>query len=179
MKRAWLVAVALLLPVASGCLGGVTPAEIPKSTLNQQGWSQTSSTSESLVAGMGEKVTKEYRPNGGTDLTGVIVVSVNDVPILDESRFIPQALEQVEEKRNIQLNEAGSTTLTLINLDGSTDADLYDFQKSGASGKAVLFTPNCSSFVVVVGYGVTGAGGISGFETTYQEAKNTARGVAC
>ncbi len=179
MKRAWLVSVALLLPVASGCLGGVTPAEIPQSTLTQKGWSETSSSSESLVAGMGEKVTKEYRPNGGTDLTGVIVVSVNDVPILDESRFIPQALEQVEQERNIELTEAGSTTLSLVNLDGSIEADVYDFQKSGASGKAVLFTPSCSSFVVVVGYGVTGAGGLGGVDTTYQEAKNTARAVAC
>lgn len=180
MRRAALLAVGLLLPLTSGCLGSVQPAEIPASTLNQKGWQEHSTTSQSLAAGLGEKVTKEYRKSGGSQLTAVLVVSANDVPILDESRFIPQAIERIEQQRNIQLDKQGTTPLELPNLGGtSITADEYRFQKGTTTGKAVLFTPSCGPFVVVAGYGVTGAGGISGTSSTYAQAQDVARTVDC
>lgn len=179
MHRAGWLAIVLLMPLTAGCLGSVTPAEIPASTLNQKNWVEHSSSSEALVAGIGEKVTTEYRKSGGSQLSAVLVVSANDIPILDERRFIPQAIERIEQQRNIQLDKSGTTDLQLSNLGGTQiTADEYRFQKGSAKGKAVVFTPSCGPFVVVAAYGVTDPAGLT-TSTTYGEARDVARAVSC
>lgn len=180
MRRA-LWAVLLATATMAGCIGDIHPAQISEATLDEQGWSQTDSSEQSVAMGLGQITTRDYRPLGGTDATGVTVATTTDIPILDERRFIPQALEQVEEERGITFEEAGSTTLSLPRLGiDSTDADLYEFTKSGAEGKAVLITPeSCDGFVLTVGYGITGTGGIQAIEKTYEEARDVARNVEC
>lgn len=179
MRRTLLVATLVVATSLTGCLGSPDAAEIPSSTLQENDWKKTSDTRESVAGGLAEKVTKQYRPRsaggplgGASDLAGAIVVSATDAPLLDESRFIPQALEQVERQRNIELTKTGSTQLDLVNLDTTANADVYTFSKGGVDGRAVLFTPSCSAFVVTVGYGVL-------VDDLFQEAKNVASGVAC
>lgn len=179
MHRAGWLAIVLLMPLTAGCLGSVTPAEIPASTLNDEGWTEHSSSSGALAAGIGEKVTKEYRPTNDQGTTAVLVVSANDIPILDESRFIPQAIERIEDQRKIDLNRQGTVSLDLVNFDTPVDADEYTFQKGGANGKALVFTPDCDPFVVVAAYGITGAGGFDATTKTFQEAKNVSSHVVC
>lgn len=175
----WAVLLALAT-LATGCLGGVTPAKISQSTLDNNGWSQTNRQEQGVALGLGQLVQRDYRPSGSPPGTGAVVASTNDVPILDESRFIPQALERVEQERNIDLQESGTTTVSLPELGGQqVEAQLYTFQKSGATGKAILLKPDqCDPFVVAVGYGITGGGGV-GIQKTYNEAKRVVRGVVC
>lgn len=176
MRRALLAAFVLVLPFVAGCLGDVSAAELPDPQAN--GWSMTSEDREEMAFGFVEVVTKEYEPDGAMGTTGVMVTSAPNFPLFDESQLLPMALEQVEEDRGITLTKVDETTLTLTNLDMETSADVYDFQKSGAEGQAVLFTPSaCDSFVVVVGYGITAAGMFG--EATYQEARNMAANVVC
>lgn len=181
MRKPWWIVVLVASLLTTGCLGSVSPARIDQGTLDDKGWRETDTTEESVAMGLGQIVTKDYRQRGGQEGTGAIVATTNDVPILDESRFIPDAIEQIEQQRNIQLERSGETTVSLPTLGvDEINAQLYTFQKSGASGKAILFTPDqCSDFVVTVGYGITGAAGISGIEKTYNEAKDIARNVVC
>jgi hypothetical protein len=178
--RAALWAGLLALAMMAGCLGGVDPAEISEQTLNQKGWSQTNSDTQPVAMGLAEIATKEYRGPSGQDATGVTVATTNDIPILDERRFIPNAIEKIEEKRGITLEKTGTTKVSLPQLGGTeTDADVYDFEKSGAQGKAVLITPEeCDPFVISVGYGLTQGSELAG-SATYNEAKDVARNVAC
>lgn len=181
MERAGLVALLLVLPALTGCLGSVEPATIPQSTLSEKNWELAKTDEQSIAMGLGQLVTKDYRPRsgggplgGGTKMSGAIVATSNDVPVLDETRFIPRAIEKVEKRRNIDLKEAGTTELDLPNVGGGTTvtAQLYTFTKSGIQGKAALVTPACGPFVVAVGYGVVA-------ENIYREAKNVARHVKC
>lgn len=182
MQRSVWIALVVLLPAMGGCLGDVEPAQISQETLNNENWEQVSSEEQSLAMGLATLVTNDYRcasacgggSLGGADVqtSGVIVASTNDVPILDERRFIPAAIEKVEEERNINLEESGNTMLSLPNLGEDVNATTYTFTKSGVNGKAVLFTPDCSSFVVTVGYGVVQ-------DSIYEDAKNIARQVTC
>ncbi len=178
MHRAWLLAFVLVVPFASGCLGSVEAAEIPDP--EQEGWSQTSQDEESMAFGLAQVVTLEYEPNTGAGTTGVIVASTTNVPVFDEERLLPMALEQVENERGIDLRQDGETTLTLANLDGvEVVADRYAFEKDGVEGKAVLFTVDrCDPFVVVVGYGVTDPAGMFA-DPTYDEAREMASTVTC
>lgn len=171
----------LAIALTAGCLGGVEPAQISEQKLNDEGWSQSDSSEQSVAMGLGQIATRDYRPGGQGDATGVTVATTTNIPILDENRFVPRALEKVEKERGIDFKKAGTTTISLPELGAeNVEAELYDFRKSGASGKAILFTPEqCDSFVVTVGYGVTGTGGLSASEATYQEAKNVARNVVC
>lgn len=178
--RAELPVVLLAIVLTAGCLGGVEAAQISQDTLDDRGWTQTDSSEQSVAMGLGQINTVDYR-KGGLDATGVTVATTTDVPILDERRFIPQALERVEQQRGISFEEAGTTTVSLPQLEiDSAQANLYDFQKDGANGKAILITPDrCDGFVISVGYGVTGAGGFSANQQTYQEARDVARNVVC
>lgn len=174
MLLAFVVAAAL----GAGCLG-VTAAEIPEDERNDENWQETSSERQSVAFGMAELVTKEYRPNNDVGVTGITVASAPDVPIYDETNLLPRALEQVEQKRGIELTKSGTTTLSLSNLGADTSADVYRFEKNGAQGRLVLFdAPGCDSFVVVAGYGITDAAGLSD-ETTYGEARDLASTVTC
>jgi hypothetical protein len=183
MRRVALVAALIATVPMAGCLGSVDAAEISQSSLDDNNWQQTSRSEESVGGGLGQLVTINYEPsnpvNENIDATGAIVATANDVPILDEERFIPDAIEKVEQQRNIDLEKTGTTTIDLVNLDTDIQGDVYKFEKQGAEGKAVLFTLNqCDPFVVTVGFGVTGGGGF-GVEKTYEEAKNIVRGVQC
>lgn len=179
--RTALMAGVLALAMMAGCLGDVQPAGISEAELNERGWSQTGSSEQSVAMGLGQISQGEYRPSGGSDVTGVTVATTTDIPILDERRFIPQALEKVEKDRGITFTEAGTTTVSLPQLGvDSSEAELYTFTKDGADGKAILITPDqCDSFVITVGYGVTGAGGFQATDATYQEARDVARNVVC
>jgi hypothetical protein len=171
----------LALAMVAGCLGSPDPAGISDATLNEHGWSQTDQTEQSVAMGLGQISTRDYRGPGNQDTTGATVATATDVPILDERRFVPQAIERVEEQRGIDFKEAGSTTVSLPELGvDNAEANLYEFQKDGANGKAILITPDqCDGFVISVGFGVTGAGGFSASDATYEEAKDVARNVVC
>lgn len=179
--RTALWAALLALAMVAGCLGDVQPAGISEAKLDEQGWSQTKSNEQSVAMGLGQIAQSEYRPEGGSDVTGVTVATTTNIPILDERRFIPQALEKVEKERGIQFTEAGSATVSLPQLGvDSSEADLYTFTKGGADGKAIVITPQqCDSFVVTVGYGVTGTSGVQATDATYDQAKDVARNVVC
>lgn len=178
MRRLMLLAFVVAAALGAGCLG-VTAAEIPEDERNAKNWQETSSERQTVAFGMAELVTKEYGPNNDVGVTGATVATAPDVPIYDETNLLPRALEQVEQKRNIELTQSGTTTLSLSNLGADTDADVYRFEKNGAQGKLVLFdAPSCDAFVVVAGYGITDPAGISD-ETTYGEARDLARTVAC
>ncbi len=171
-----LVMVVLVVPLVAGCLGDVDAAELPDP--EAQGWSMTSEDRDEMAFGFVEIVTKEYEPDGSLGTTGVIVASAPSVPLFDESQLLPMALEQVEQERGITLTKVDETSLTLTNLGMDTSAEVYDFQKDGAEGQTILFTPGaCDAFVVVVGYGITAAGMFG--ETAYQEARDMAASVVC
>jgi hypothetical protein len=178
MRRRLLVATVAAAALAAGCVS-VSAAGVPEDDLNQNGWQQHSKSTESVAMGTAELVTTEYRQNSDTGITGVIVVTAPDVPLYDESNRLPQAIEQVEQKRNIELTKTGQTDVSLTNLNATVTADEYDFEKDGAQGKLALFdAPGCDDFVVVAGHGVTDPAGL-GSEATYSEARDVAAAVAC
>lgn len=181
MRKATIAVLLVAGMATAGCLGSVNGAKISQSTLNENGWSKTSDKTDGVAMGLGELVNREYRPSSSSQGTGAIVATTNNVPVLDESRFIPKAIERVEKQRNIDLQKSGTTEVSLPELGvDAIDAQLYTFQKSGANGKLILFTPDqCSGFVVAAGYGITGGGGIAAPSPTYQTAKDVARGVVC
>lgn len=181
MRKSTIALLLVASMVTAGCLGSVSGARISQSTLDESGWSKTSDQTKGVAMGLGELENKEYQPSSSSQGTGAIVATTNDVPILDESRFIPQALERVEKQRNIELQKSGTTEVSLPELGvDAIEAQLYTFQKSGANGKLILFTPDqCDGFVVAAGYGITGGGGVAAPSPTYQTAKDVARGVVC
>jgi hypothetical protein len=178
MRRRLLVATVALAALAAGCLS-VSAAEVPEEDLNANSWQEHSESRETVAMGMAEVVTTEYRPSNDAGVTGVIVATAPNVPIYDESNLLPRAIEQVEQKRNIDLTKTGQTDLSLSNLDVQTSADVYDFEKNGAQGQLVPFeAPGCDDFVVVAGYGITDPVGAIA-EATYGEARDMATAVVC
>lgn len=124
--------------------------------------------------GLGELETITYETNRG--FAGVTVATLNDVPLLDErSRVEPAAIEQIEERYGVQLEETGTTTLELANRDAQVQGTEYDVQGAPAEAKAVLFPVDCDPFVLVVAYGLAG----SGFGASYQDAQDVGRHVVC
>lgn len=168
----------LLVPLTAGCIGSVDAAEVPNA--KDEGWSQTSEDNQEMAFGLVEVVTKEYNPDSTGDTTGVIVASATSIPLFDEERLLPMAIEQVEQERGITLTETGETTVSLANLGGvEVVADLYEFEKDNVEGQAVLFTVDqCDAFVVVVGFGITDPAGMFG-DSTYGEARDMATTVTC
>lgn len=180
MREALWIGVVMATLLTAGCLGGVDAAEIPEQTLQDNDWREDDVSEESVALGLGEIVTKDYRPQNSMGASGAMVVTTTDVPILDERRFLPQAIEDVEEERNMQFNKADTTTIQLPELGIEVEGDVYNFQKSGVDGKAVVFTSDaCDSFVVGVGYGVTGGGGFGADPVTYQEARRVVSQLVC
>lgn len=167
----------LLLTVAlAGCLGGVTAAKLPSSTLQDHGWSRTDRSSRSLVMGLAELKVRDYESEDG--FAGATVASMNDVPIVsEEKRVLPRAIKRIEKQRNVDLVKTGTRTMDLANLDATVDADVYRVENAPGEAKAVIFTPPCGPFVIVAGYGSTGSGLVAG--ATYEDAREVVRHVVC
>ena len=158
--------IALLLALLTpGCLGSVTPAEIAPSALQQNNWRESSRSTQSVALGLGEVVQIEYgerAPAVSQFASGIILVTANNVPLLTEARFIPQALERVEQQRGVEFVATGSRSLSLTNLGASITGTEYDIRGAVAPAKALVITPDCSDFVVVAAFGVVETGGSGG-----------------
>lgn len=186
MDRAWLVAALALVLVTTGCLGSAQAAHVPAEDAEAKGWEETGSTSETVAMGLAEKKSRDYAPSSGTPRAGVTVVSATDVPLFDESRFIPDAIERLEQQYGVDFEESGTTQLQLANLDATVTATVYDVKGGPSEAQAVLFEAPCSSFVVTAAWGTTGSGGGGGLfggssdgESYYEQAKDVARHVTC
>ena len=175
------LALAVVLP---GCLGSVSPASIPAATLQANDWHQARESRESRAAGLVDIVSRDYAPvEERTALgSGVSVVSVTNVPILDEKRFIPAAVERIEKDRGVQFNEVGSRVVELTNI-GRTTGTEYTISGASLPGRALLLTPDCGDFIVLVAWGATTIGPaalISGRDRDlYEEAIGVAKAVEC
>lgn len=167
----------------AGCLGSVEPARIPQQSLQENGWSQTKSTSDNLVWGLGDLEIRDYEPESG--FAGATVATVNDVPLVDEEeRLLPRAIERIEERRDVNLSKIGTERITLVNVGSTIEATEYEVQGAPGPARALVFTPTCAPFVAVASYGLqtSGDGGVFGSDeerTPYQEAKDIGRHVAC
>lgn len=181
--RAPIAVVLVGLVLTTGCLGSVTPASIPDPAVQEADWEETTRSEESVAMGLGQIVTIEYHPQQNSRLAGVAVATANDVPILDETRFIGDALEDVEAQYNIELTETGSEPIQLANLGTGVDATLYrvEDQSSPGEGKAILFVVPCDDFVVVIGWGPHEESSrfLGEDVPSYQDARSLARQVAC
>lgn len=176
LARSWPVFLGLLL-LTSGCLGlgGVSPAVVPSEDLPSS-WSQTDQDTQGIAMGLGELETLTYEANSRA--TGVVVATLNDVPLLDErSRVEPRAIQEIESRYGVQLEESGTTTLELINHGSQVEGTEYDVQGIPVDAKAVLFEVGCDPFVLVIAYGTTSDTRFT--DPTYGEAKEVARHVVC
>lgn len=188
-----LIAVSLgLMMVTTGCLGlgSVSPAEIPSQDAQDQGWEKTDEDVRSYAMGLGERVSKVYNPQDRPNRGAVNVETVNDVPFLDEAELVPQAIDRLEERYNIELNKTGTRSVDLANMEGAVTADEYVIEGAPAEGKAFVFTAPCDPFVVVLGFGTTpddggDDGGILGGSSSapgtnyYEQSLEVARHVTC
>lgn len=198
MTRALWLALVMLVPLTSGCLGlgSVAPATIPDETIEQNDWRQTRDDRQGLVGGLAEVAIVEYEPPSSAvaKVAGVLVATLNDIPLLDErERLVPLALEKIEEDRGVRFEEAGTRSLELVNLETTVEGTEYDIRQGPNEAKGLLFTPSCGDFVVVVAYGPIDSGGDdggglpiigdsagqSGFVHDYAKARSIARTVVC
>lgn len=171
-----LVPLVLLAATLSGCIGSVTAARIPSSTLDDQGWSRTDTSSRSMAFGLAELKVRDYRSDGG--FAGATVASMNNAPIVnEEKRVLPLAIKRIEKSRDVNLVKTGTRQMDLVNLDTTVTADVYRVENAPGDAKAVIFTPPCDPFVIVVGYGSTGGGIVAG--ASYEDARNVVRHVIC
>lgn len=175
VPRSWSVLLGLLL-LTSGCLGlgGVSPAFVPSEDLPAS-WSETDRDTQSIAMGLGELETIAYQTNDG--FAGVTVATLNDVPLLDErSRVVPAAIDQIEQRHDVTLEESDTTTVELVNQGGQTSGTVYDVQGAPADAKAVMFTLDCDPFVLVIGYGTTGG---TFTEALYGDARDVGAHTVC
>lgn len=193
MRRS-LIAVGLtLLMMTTGCLGlgSVTPGEVPSQDAQDQSWEKTNEDVQSFAMGLGERVSKQYRPQENSNRGAVAVETTNDVPLFDEGELLPQAIDRIEERYNLELEKNGTRSIELANMEGGVTADVYDLKNAPAEGKAIVFTAPCDPFVAVIGFGTTpddggGGGGILGSDSStttgpnhYEQAVELARHVTC
>lgn len=172
MRRHLLVAALVAAVSLSGCLGSVTPATVPQSTLDDEGWVEKDSTSDSLFLGVGSVERRNYGPPGD-DFTGATVATVSDLPVIDErEQLLPRAIENVEEERGVSFEDPTSKSVQLTNMDQEAPATEYDVKGAGGPAKALVITPNCEPFVVAAGFGTT-------IGDRYQTAKTVVKGVQC
>ncbi len=192
MRRTSLAVGLTLLMLTTGCigLGSVSPAEVPGQDAQDQGWEKTNEDVQSFAMGLGERVSKQYRPQESSNRGAVSVETTNDVPLFDEGELLPQAIERMEENHNIELEKNGTRSIELANMEGGVTADVYDIKGGPADGKAIVFTVPCDPFVAVIGFGTTpsddgGGGGLLGGESTttgtnyYEQSVEVARHVTC
>lgn len=201
MARALWVALILVASLTSGCLGlgSVEPADIPEE--GRDDWRQTRNDRQDYAGGLAELVTVEYEPpeNAVAKVAGVMVATLNDLPILDErERLIPIALKKIEEDRGVEFVESGTRSMELVNLGSMVEGTEYDIRQGPNEAKGVLFTPDCEDFVVVVAYGPLADGGEDGngslpiigddptgttagsaIENHYAKARSIAKTVVC
>lgn len=174
MRRLLLAASLAAVVLLAGCLGSVEPATIDESSLQNQGWSEQSRSSDSLFLGMGDLVRVEYGPSGGADFAGATVATVNDLPVVDEEeQVLPRAIEQVEEQEGVKFTQPSERSLDLAQMGTTVSATEYVVEGAPAPAKAVIFTPDCPDFVIVAGFGTTSPANF------YNDARNVVRGVVC
>lgn len=178
------LAVAVGPILLSGCLGSGSEATIPSSELSSRGWRLSSSGTESAAGGLVELFQAEYSPGGGgplggasAALGGLIVVVSPKVPLIDEARFIPPAISQIEENEGVEFIplEGDAFKEDVETAQGATaEAWNYNVKKTGVTARAQVLhweCPDSGDFVVAAGYGVVGA--------TFEDARALARVVEC
>lgn len=180
--------VCFVLPLA-GCLGSADGPGIPQDDLAAKRWGRDGEPSVRSLYGLAEVRQQAYGPGGSGTFGGILVVSVTDVPILDEEDHVPGQIAAYERSQGITLEKRGSEAVTLPNAGGQqVTADLYDVETAAAgvgAAKAILLQVHCESpdtFVVAVGYGATGtSGGLLGGGTldVYAQARDLVKALAC
>ena len=177
-----LALLAALSAAAAGCLGAIEPAGLPQAALTQEGWSLRSEESDARLGGLVDVLSRAYAPVDSRRAAlgaGVTVVTVTDVPLVDEARFLPDAIASVEQDRGVRFVERGGRSVqTSV---GAVEGTEYDVEGAGVAARALLFLPPCPSFVVVIAYGALERGPVllGGGADLYEDAVRVARHAAC
>lgn len=188
-----LAAVLVLVGSLAGCLGGASGPGIPQSDLSAKQWGRDGEPSTRTLYGLAEIRQQAYGPGGTGKFGGALVVSVTDVPLVDEEDHVPEQVAAYERSQGITLRKTGTETMTLSNVGGlKAAADLYDVETSAAgvgAAKAVILQVHCEEpdvFVVAVGYGATAtsAGGPLGLPgggsvDVYDQARGLVQALDC
>ena len=181
------VALLLVVPLA-GCLGSADGPGIPQSALAAKQWGRDGEPSVKTLYGLAEVRQQAYGPGGQGTFGGALVVSVTDVPLVDEAKYVPDQLEAYQRSQGITLTKRGTESLALANLGQSVTADLYDVETAApgvSAARAIIVQVRCEdpdTFVVAVGYGATGtSGGLLGGGTldVYAQSRDLVQALAC
>lgn len=177
-----------VLPLA-GCLGSADGPGIPQKDLGAKQWGRDGEPSVRSLYGIAEVRQQAYGPGGSGKFGGILVVSVTEVPIIDEEDHVPDQIAAYERSQGITLKKRGTETVTLPNAGGQkVTADLYDVQTNAVgvdAARAILLQVHCESpdtFVVAVGYGALGtSGGLLGGGTldVYAQSRDLVKALAC
>lgn len=181
MRRTLLSLALGTLLATTGCLGRVDAAQLHEQALRSNDWELAGEDRSSVAMGLGQLVTRDYAPDGGSGFdAGVTVATGNDVPLFNEARFIGGAIERIEERHGVTFEETGTQTLELEHLDRTVEATTYDIQDAPADGAAIVYDTDCGDFVAVAAWGSTESGGLfGGGEPPYQEAVDMAKALTC
>lgn len=165
------VVLVALTAALSGCIqGAYFPAEVPASELAQRaGWVRDDAGSTGGTAGLAPVITARYFANiynhAPVPFGAVYVISVSDVPLLDEQ-------EQINKQLQPRLREAGVTLTERSRGSGSVGGQAVNYVVSDAvrsvsgittSGLAIEIGYACAGngeAVRVFGYAMIGPGGI-------------------
>lgn len=181
MTRALLAGLFTLSLLMTGCVGSIDPARLPADTLEDHGWEQTRATNGEVAGGAAHSALYTYHGNASQ---GIAVLSANDVPFVDEASLLPALLEEVEAQDGVGFNKTGERNLTLSRLNTSITAQQYRVTNaSEGEANALMFTPPCTAFVAVLGWGVNETGeqadGTQARTSPYMETLQVASNVVC
>lgn len=162
MRRLVPVASVLLLIPLTGCLAKLAIAEIPASSL-PRGWSVDEDASQQGSAGWGP-ISVEFAVRGyehpGDPVGQVFVMSVPDIPIVDEGQRLREEVQRQLASNGIRETEEGQGSATVAG--DAASYRLYSIERSSGSatlaGKAVQMQWVCSgtgNFVGVYGWALT------------------------
>lgn len=187
MLRATVVFLTALTVLTSGCLGSVDPATIPEDTLDQNNWTERDRNEEGIAGGLAPATLVDYGPRGTTSGlgAGITVATTVNLPIVDERKLLPLALDHVEKEKGIEFANPVSRAIVVQAAGGSITATEYDIRGAPVPGKGLVYTLDCNDFAVVAAWGAdvkTGSGGLFGgdrSETLYDAAVRISRSVTC
>lgn len=185
MRAVALLVVVVAASLLAGCFGAASGPGIPEHALSAKAWGREGAPQGKTLYGVAELWQQKYGPAGRGAFGGALVVSVTDVPILDERDHVPGQLEAYQRAEGITLRKTGSEALTLANIGMEATADVYDVEGGGVPAKAIIVQVYCEdpdALVVAVGYGaLPSTGGLLGKASLdiYGQARGLVAALAC